>query len=198
MSKIIKHIKRVSISGYKLFTDDDFNEVAIIHCGKLLPTHRHARLSSRCPPGSVGGIGKGQYQHIGKNVVSAHPYRKCRSLPIGNEVSAMNEWHFLCYIPSFNTGCCYPIFSWCCPILVIWMKWCIGLNLGLKCLHRSAYCLLWMKRRLLIQKNNRQTIRSVIYMYQQIYKMFIIICRILNHYNDWLRQVGEVYSCRSY
>ncbi len=48
-----------------------------------------------------------------------------------------------------------------------------------KCLHwtkcgsevfASAYCLLWMKRRLLIQKNNRQIIRSVIY--QQIHKTF--------------------------
>ena len=36
----------------------------------------------------------------------------------------------------------------------------------------SAHCLLWMKRRLLIQKNNEQIVRSVIY--QQIRKTFII------------------------
>ncbi len=41
----------------------------------------------------------------------------------------------------------------------------------------SAHCLLWMKRRLVIQKNNEQIIRSVIY--QQIRKTFNI--------KDWLR-----------
>ena len=35
----------------------------------------------------------------------------------------------------------------------------------------SAYCILWIERCLLIQKNNKQIVRSVIY--QQIHKMFI-------------------------
>ncbi len=32
-----------------------------------------AALSIGIGIGSIGGIGKGQYRHIGKNVVSAHP-----------------------------------------------------------------------------------------------------------------------------
>ena len=45
----------------------------------------------------------------------------------------------------------------------------------------SAYCGLWMERRLLIQKNNEQIVRSVIY--QQIHKMFIE-CKV-KIYLEW-------------
>ncbi len=49
--------------------------LVFIHCVKLIPTHRHACLSSRCP----------WHTQFPQNP------RKCCSLPSGSEVSAMND-----------------------------------------------------------------------------------------------------------
>ena len=56
------------------------------------------------------------------------------------------------------------------PKVSKWLDRHSGLNVGLKCLNLLKFCLLWMEIYLLIQKNNKQIVRSVIY--QQIHRTF--------------------------
>ena len=70
--------KDIEVPGLIIFTyiSDEESCVTIKDCNRFKPCHLVllAKEPALSRIGSIGGIGKHEFRHIGKNVVSAHPY----------------------------------------------------------------------------------------------------------------------------